>query len=122
MTNKILHDVVTDAIYAICISNCVDPHLYSLSSNCEWICNPEHSFPTTNQLLSFRGLRQHYNRKQNYHHDSHYHYHHDSHYHYHHLTVFSFLRWPQQSSCWRTINTRHARYSSTEQIKNGNES
>ena len=44
MANKILHDVVKDAIYVICISNCVDPHSYILSSYSEWIWNPEHCF------------------------------------------------------------------------------
>ena len=39
MTNKILHDAVKDAIRAICTPNCVDPHSYSLSGYCEWICN-----------------------------------------------------------------------------------
>jgi hypothetical protein len=41
---------VTDAICAICISNCVHPHSYSLSSKCEWIC------PIQNTAVLFRTL------------------------------------------------------------------
>ena len=75
MTNKILHDAVKmlsmPSAYQIVW---IHLHSHSRSCYCEWICNPpEHCCPSADQLLSFRGLRQHYSRKQNYHHNSHYH-------------------------------------------------